>query len=145
MNIYRRRHRSRVCYPSAENEIIDPVANANISRRQTGILRARMSEISSSAGFCACHYRQSDCKQTLIFTFVPIRRKGRRDLDCFFGFCFFLSSTLFHISRRYYSTIPQLSTQKTLRARNSWTKYVEKKTSATARTGCRLAIKFIAT
>lgn len=115
------------------------------SRDLTEILQpknAAGSEISSSGGFCACHYRQSDCKQTLIFTFVPFRRKGRRDLDCFFGFCFFLSSTLFHISRRY-STLPQLSTQKTLRARNSWTKYV-KKTSATARTGCRSAIKFIA-
>lgn len=102
-----------VNHPPAK-EIIDPVTKAkpleeadeNSSRKNVA-----GSEISSSAGFCACHYRQSDCRQALIFTFVPIRRKGRRDLDCFFGFCFFLSSTLFHISRCY-STLPQLSTQK---------------------------------
>lgn len=93
--------RERNHWPGCESE--------HLKEAEIGILRARMllgRKFRVPPDFAlVITVKAIANKQKLIFTFVPIRRKGRRDLDCFFGFCFFLSSTLFHISRRYYSTL----------------------------------------
>lgn len=137
-----------MCFLSTANEIIDPVTKANSlaeTDRNSFGKNVAGSEILSSAGFCACHYRQSGCKQTFRRWFSLSFQFEEKVAAISIAFLDFVSFFLARCSTFRAATRHYLNYQHKKRfVHETAGLNTTKKTSKTARTGCRSAIKFIA-
>lgn len=119
------------------------------SRRQIGIPWTRMllgRKLWVPPDFCACHYRQSDCKQTFRQWFslsFQFEEKVAAISIAFLDFVsFFLARcSTFRAATRHYLNYQH---KKRFVHETAGLNTTKKISSETARTGCRSAIKFIA-